>query len=1369
MSFIKNDKLDFVSINKIETKSGFKLQPELSVITRDCLMTRGHAFYAVWDFEAGAWTFDELRVPSLINALMQEAFNSLPDHEKTFTTISDIGRFRTSEWSSFKAYCKQLPDKARDLDVEVTFADENPPREAYRARKLPYELSNKSARAYHKLASVLYDPEELEKLEWAVGLCLCGEQSLVHKFVSIFGGSGTGKSTYLLIIDALFHGYSETINVRNVVDGKHDFALSRFASNPLVILQHDCDLSLIKDNSILNSMISHEKMEINVKNQALYTSRILGMLFLGTNKPIHITDARSGISRRLIDVSPSGRLVPIDVYDKLMNDIQYELGSIAYHCINVYRQLGRGYYGSYVPIKMMVKTNVIYSFVMENANELDSENGVTLTRAFNLYKKYCEDYGIKNPLDKTEFRDEVEEYFVEVKVMGGGKYQTQVVYKGLNEKMLKYEQYVNSMQSNKTTRPITLIDEETPELVEQESLFDELRAGCKAQYTNADGTPIMPWTGVSTPLSSINTKELHYVRLPKEHIVIDLDVKDQNGDKQLALCLEAARQFPETYMEVSKSGNGLHLHYIYEGDVSLLDRCPEPNIEVKVFTGKASLRRKLTLCNNIPVSAISSGLKVKEKKMTPISQIKDEKHLRVLINKALKKEIHADTRSSIDYIKMVLNDAIAAGIQFDVSDLYPQLIVFAAGSSNQSDYCVEVVRNLKLSTMPEPSDIEAPSEDNNLLVYDIEVFPNLFMLSYTYTTLEELRQVYPSGDPTEKESRAALREFFDRLQEPGRIKTLTNPTPEELAPFMNKKLVDFNGRKYDRHVLYARYMGESNEQCYMRSQAIINGARDIMGVGYIGSAWNMGFLDLYDLATEKQSLKKWEVRLHLPHVENDIPWDQPVSMEKWEEVADYNRNDVGATVCLCAHLVKVGDLATREILSNISGLPVGQTLRNHFAQIIFQGDKNPQSEFIYTDLSIMFPGYTYQIYETEVANDLTKYKVKSEYNYLDPSEGGRVYTEPGVYYNVGLADIEGMHPASIIALNLFGTHYTQRYKALRDIRVELKHSLLLGGDHVKYLESIATKEANEHNKDIYDRAIEIVSLYTHDKKMLKYIVTALKLGLNSTYGWTAASFQNPFRDPRNVDNIVAKRGALFMIELQLALQARGTQVVHVKTDSVKIPNITRSTLDFLDEFAARYDYAFAHEDTYPIMGLVNKSVYIAYSNAKQEWTATGAQFAHPIVFKSLFSEEPITFEDYIEVKEVKGEMYTSFDGKILNRFVGRIGEFVAVLPDFGGDILRVSGEKQGHVTGTKGFKWEEAGRIPNQSTAYIDTTHYEELVNKAVHDVEKLMGYGEPEEMTAEAAEQVLEWAKSGIRPIDIFTDIDTLPFAGAYTMEDLK
>lgn len=1348
MGFITNDKLDFVSVHKKETKSGFILEPELSVIKRDCLMTRGHAFYAVWDFEFNTWSFDELRVPILINMLVQEAFDNLPEHEKPFTTISDIGRFRTSEWSSFKAYCKQLPDKSHDLDTQVTFADEFPSREDYRARKLPYSLSHKQPRSYLKLMSVLYDPEELEKLEWAVGLCLCGEQSLVHKFIALFGGSGTGKSTFLNIVDMLFQGYTETVNVHNIVSGK-DFALSRFASNPLVIIEHDCNLGKIHDNSRLNSMISHEKMEINVKNQSMYTARILGMMFLGTNKPIHITDARSGIARRLIDVSPSGRLLPLDVYNKLMNDIQYELGSIAYHCINVYRTLGRGYYANYVPIKMMVKTNVFYSFIMENANELDDENGITLTRAYNLYKKYCEDYSVKNPLDKTSFRDEIEEYFLDITVAGSGKYQTQVIYKGLNPKMLKYDQYVKqTTQSKKTIRSATILDEAPSDLIEQDSLFDELRADCKAQYTNSDGTPILKWTDVTSTLSSINTKELHFVRLPKNHIVVDLDLKDENGEKNLALNLEAAKAFPETYMEVSKSGKGLHLHYIYDGDVSLLDRCPQPNIEVKVFTGKSALRRKLTLCNNVPIATISSGLKLKEKKnMTPLTQIKDEKHLRSLILKGLKRQVHANTRPSIDFIKKTIEDAVAAGVKFDVSDLYPQLITFAAGSSHQSDYCIEVVRGLTLCTIPEPIDIEIATGDDTFLVYDIECFKNLFMLSFTTVTLDELKQALPTGKLSKKNLKKAMAAFADKLMTPERVKTLVNPSADEISWILDKKMVAFNNRRYDNHILYARCMGESNMQCYLRSRAIIDGARDVMSAGYIPSAWNMSFLDLYELATTKQSLKKWEVELGLPHMECCVDWNEDVPEEKWETIGVYNRNDVVATVCLFAHLVQTGEYAARQILANISKKPLGTTLRNHFAQIIFQGDKNPQKEFIYTDLSTLFPGYTYEVYTKanttsdadtgEVDEEFSKVKVKSEYMDTDPSEGGRVYTEPGVYDNVALLDVESMHPASIIALNLFGTHYTQRYKAVRDIRVALKHSLDTNINSADYLRTVAEKERNEHNADIYESALEIVTMYADDRSMIKNIVTALKLGLNSTYGWTAASFPNPFRDPRNVDNIVAKCGALFMITLQYELQNRGVQVVHVKTDSIKIPGATRETIDFIMDFAKQYQYTFAHEDTYVRMCLINKAVYICFSSVHQEWEATGAQFAHPIVYKKLFSKEELEFEDFIETKEVKGEMWMSYNGESLDRFIGRIGEFVAVHEDMGGDILRVSGDKRGHVSGTKGYKWEEVDRV-DQNINNIDWNYYNTLVQEAAEAIETYM-------------------------PLDEFLQIDDIPYNGPY------
>jgi DNA polymerase elongation subunit (family B) len=70
------------------------------------------------------------------------------------------------------------------------------------------------------------------------------------------------------------------------------------------------------------------------------------------------------------------------------------------------------------------------------------------------------------------------------------------------------------------------------------------------------------------------------------------------------------------------------------------------------------------------------------------------------------------------------------------------------------------------------------------------------------------------------------------------------------------------------------------------------------------------------------------------------------------------------------------------------------------------------------------------------------------------------------------------------------------------------------------------------------------------------LANALKIVINIVYGLTSAKFDNPFRDIRNVDNIVAKRGALFMIDLKHALQDQGVSVIHIKTDSVKIPNAT---------------------------------------------------------------------------------------------------------------------------------------------------------------------------------------------------------------------
>lgn len=80
---------------------------------------------------------------------------------------------------------------------------------------------------------------------------------------------------------------------------------------------------------------------------------------------------------------------------------------------------------------------------------------------------------------------------------------------------------------------------------------------------------------VKTKLSTLDTSQIHYVKVPENHIIVDFDIPDETGNKSFEKNLEAASKWPPTYAELSKSGQGIHLHYLY-----------------KVFTGKSSLRRK---------------------------------------------------------------------------------------------------------------------------------------------------------------------------------------------------------------------------------------------------------------------------------------------------------------------------------------------------------------------------------------------------------------------------------------------------------------------------------------------------------------------------------------------------------------------------------------------------------------------------------------------------------------------------------------------------------------------------------------------------------------------------------------------------------
>lgn len=396
-----------------------------------------------------------------------------------------------------------------------------------------------------------------------------------------------------------------------------------------------------------------------------------------------------------------------------------------------------------------------------------------------------------------------------------------------------------------------------------------------------------------------------------------------------------------------------------------------------------------------------------------------------------------------------------------------------------------------------------------------------------------------------------------------------------------------------------------------------------------------------------------------------------------------------------------------------------------------------------------FPGYEY-------------IDGKNMFRETDIGKGGYVYAEPGMYGNVALLDIASMHPNSAINLNAFG-EYTQNYKDILDAR-------------------IAIKRGN------YEDAMHLfngrLAPYLNDKDSAAALAQALKIAINSVYGLTSACFDNPFRDIRNKNNIIALRGALFMRTLQDEIKQRGFKVAHIKTDSIKIPDATPEIIKFCFEFATKYGYEFEHEATYDRMCLVNDAVYIAkYSSPEDcqeqygyipgdnkkkggKWTATGTQFQVPYVFKRLFSKEEIEFDDLCETKSVTSSLYLDMNEDILMEvgdkrlndlekqltkalkddsipdevieemqseiakyhnytFIGKIGRFCPIKPGCGGGLLcREKDGKYYAATGSKGYRWLESEMVETLNKYEdIDEGHFIAMADTAIDTIKKYGDY----------------------------------------------
>ena len=897
--------LDFLMISTRSTKRGvIEIYPKFIIKKSSDLMIRGGDFYAIWIEERGLWSTDEQDALILIDKYLDEYAEENKGKFEAQVRVMHMWDAESGMIDTWHKYCqKQMRDSFHQLDDTLIFANTKVSKKDYSSKRLPYPLEKGDISAWDKLISTLYSPEERHKIEWSIGAIVTGDSKNIQKFMVFYGSAGTGKSTILNIIQKLFEGYYSVFDARALGSSSNSFALESFKSNPLVAIQHDGDLSRIEDNTRLNSLVSHELMTVNEKFKAAYSNRFNAFLYMGTNKPVKITDAKSGLIRRLIDVTPTGEKLSRAEYHDVTKRVNFELGAIAKHCEEVYRE-DPGAYDDYVPVSMLGASNDFYNFVLDSYFTFKEQVDVPLKSAWELYKTYCDEANVPYPFSKRIFKEELKNYFTDYK----DRYtvndvRMRSVYIGFRADKFEDEEKKEEVEKPK----IKLI-----EFNSTESIFDKECGEYPAQYATSKGTPTKKWDNVTTTLNDINTSELHYVKVPENHIVIDFDIPDENGKKSLEKNVEEASKWPPTYAEFSKSGKGVHLHYIYTGDPKKLSAIYSDHIEVKVYSGKSSLRRKLTKCNNLPIAKISSGLPLKgEDKVVNFEAIKTEKGIRTLIKKNLKKEIHPGTKPSIDFIHKILDDAYKSDLKYDVSDMKPAVLSFAASSTHQADYCIKLVNKMQFKS-EEPSLPVGSRPEDKIVFYDVEIFPNLFLVNWKY----------------EGEKSPVVR--------------MINPKPAEIEELLKYKLVGFNCRRYDNHMLYARLMGYNNLQLFNLSQKIIT-----EGKGFFGEAYNISYTDVYDFAAKKQSLKKWEIELGIHHQELGLPWDQPVPEERWVEVAEYCDNDVIATEAVFNELK--GDFMAREILADLAGMTVNDTTNTLTTRIIFGKERHPN--LVYTDLA----------------------------------------------------------------------------------------------------------------------------------------------------------------------------------------------------------------------------------------------------------------------------------------------------------------------------------------------------------------------------------------------------------------------------------
>ena len=163
----------------------YEIKVSFNYVHNRDLIVRGGTFAYYWDGEQWRDSLAELvlTIDHTIKTKLDEIKKNNPGADVKYGLAENS---ESGIVTKFQKYCQDLQNKEIAFNTKIFFDNQTPKRDDYSTIQLNYHPEKGKCPNFDELAGILYAPEELTKILWALGALLTGDMPKIQKFLYLF-------------------------------------------------------------------------------------------------------------------------------------------------------------------------------------------------------------------------------------------------------------------------------------------------------------------------------------------------------------------------------------------------------------------------------------------------------------------------------------------------------------------------------------------------------------------------------------------------------------------------------------------------------------------------------------------------------------------------------------------------------------------------------------------------------------------------------------------------------------------------------------------------------------------------------------------------------------------------------------------------------------------------------------------------------------------------------------------------------------------------------------------------------------------------------------------------------------------------------